>query len=469
MRNGVLKSHNTIRNEFKFTNMRSRINRTEHSHSTNINKTAKRSLTLIVTTISATAAATLLLHQKSHLAAEVDGAATAIKSANEVADSTQVSSTLPSEACKELSSLLGSRFTMDKDDCSAHANDSSSYHSGPLPAAVAYPVSTEEVSKIAQIASKYKFILVPYGSGTSLEGHTSAPNNGSLTVDMSHMQRILKIHAEDMQVTVEPGVSYHHLNDELKSTGLYFPVDPGPGASIGGMVGTSCSGTNAVRYGTMKFNVVNVTVVLADGTIIKTAQRARKSSAGYDLTRLFIGSEGTLGIITEVTLKLHNIPEQTAVAICQFDSIKSAAAAKKEGTAQNVSSRFIIRVYTKLDDELLNDLTKDVENYLIAGSIPEKEDQTTDFYYSCKMIEDCQQKLIDTLKSYYNGNAENMKTINEFEQSYLPSKAIWWYTRDTFFYCLLNKGLRQHDTEMIFLFGFYIRDIYVQLKEEYKN
>jgi D-lactate dehydrogenase (cytochrome) len=166
--------------------------------------------------------------------------------------------------------------------------------------------------------------MIPYGSGTSLEGHTSAPQGG-VFIDVSRMQRIRSLHVSDMDCVVEPGISWNNLNAELKEHGLFYPVDPGPGASIGGMVATSCSGTNAVRYGTMKFNVLNLTVVLPDGRIVKTGNRARKSSAGYDLTRLFVGSEGTLGIVTEITLRLSNIPQATAVATCHFDSLASAS------------------------------------------------------------------------------------------------------------------------------------------------
>jgi D-lactate dehydrogenase (cytochrome) len=195
-----------------------------------------------------------------------------------------------------------------------------------LPVAVAYPKSTAEVSQIAKVCHKYRMPMVPYSGGSSLEANFSAPYGG-MSVDFTHMDQVLQLHADDMDVVVQPSVPWMSLNDQIKDSGLFFPVDPGPSARIGGMVGTSCSGTNAVRYGTMKDWVINLTVVLADGTVIKTRKRPRKSSAGYNLTNLFVGSEGTLGFVTEITLKLAVIPQETSVAVVTFPTIRDAAAA----------------------------------------------------------------------------------------------------------------------------------------------
>lgn len=177
--------------------------------------------------------------------------------------------------------------------------------------------------------------MVPFSGGSSLEANFAAPFGG-MTVDFAFMDRVLEIHEEDMDIVVQPSVSWMALNEQIKGSGLFFPVDPGPSAKIGGMVGTSCSGTNAVRYGTMKEWVINLTVVLADGTIIKTRKRPRKSSAGYNLTGLFVGSEGTLGLVTEITLKLAVIPQETSVAVVTFPTIRDAAAAAAKIMRQGV-------------------------------------------------------------------------------------------------------------------------------------
>jgi len=195
-----------------------------------------------------------------------------------------------------------------------------------LPIAVAFPKSTEEVSQIAKLCTKYKVPMVPFSGGSSLEANFSAPHGG-FCLDFAYMDKILALHEEDMDVVVQPSVGWMDLNNQIHDTGLFFPVDPAPSAMIGGMVGTSCSGTNAVRYGTMKDNVINLTVVLADGTVIKTRKRPRKSAAGYNLTGLFVGSEGTLGIVTEITLKLTVLPQETSVAVATFPTIRDAAAA----------------------------------------------------------------------------------------------------------------------------------------------
>ncbi len=168
--------------------------------------------------------------------------------------------------------------------------------------------------------------MIPYSGGSSLEANFAAPYGG-MSIDFAFMDQIVALHEDDMDVVVQPSLQWMYLNDKIKETGLFFPVDPGPSAKIGGMVGTSCSGTNAVRYGTMKEWVVNLTVVLADGTVIKTKRRPRKSSAGYNLTGLFVGSEGTLGIVTEITLKLAVIPQETTVAVVTFPTIRDAASA----------------------------------------------------------------------------------------------------------------------------------------------
>ncbi len=222
----------------------------------------------------------------------------------------------------ELRALLGDRLTTSRGVREHHGKDESYYPYAP-PDAVVFAHSTEEVRDIINICRRHKTPMIPYGVGTSLEGHTLAINGG-VCVDLSQMNKVLAIHAEDLDCTVQAGVTRKQLNEEVRHTGLFFPVDPGADATLGGMASTRASGTNAVRYGTMRENVLSLTVVTADGRIIKTATRSRKSAAGYDLTRLFVGAEGTLGIITEVTVRLYAVPQAISAAVCSFKDMAEA-------------------------------------------------------------------------------------------------------------------------------------------------
>lgn len=228
-------------------------------------------------------------------------------------------------AFHELSSLLGERISCSKPDLVAHGGSETHFPLMP-PDAVAWPETTEEVSQILEICHRHGCPVIPYGQGTALEGHTSAVRGG-LCLDMARMNRVLRVDPADMDCDVQPGITREELNRELRQTGLFFPIDPGANASLGGMAATRASGTTAVRYGTMRDNVLGLEVVLADGRVIRTGTRARKSSAGYDLTALFLGSEGTLGIITRLTLRLHGQPEAISAGICAFDRVDDAVGA----------------------------------------------------------------------------------------------------------------------------------------------
>ncbi|HZH08375.1 MAG TPA: FAD-linked oxidase C-terminal domain-containing protein [Lautropia sp.] len=229
---------------------------------------------------------------------------------------------LPPALATALAARFGDRFTVSQAVRDHHGKDESPFPTVP-PDAVLYARSTEDVVAAVDLCREHRFPLIPYGAGSSIEGQLLAIQGG-LSVDMTGMNKVLSVAADDLTATVEPGVTRKQLNLEIRDTGLFFPIDPGADATLGGMAATRASGTNAVRYGTMRENVLSLTVVTAEGKVIKTANRARKSSAGYDLTRLFIGSEGTLGIITEVTVRLYPQPEAISAAVVNFPTAAAA-------------------------------------------------------------------------------------------------------------------------------------------------
>lgn len=315
------------------------------------------------------------------------------------------------KAINELRYLLGEdAISTDDDDLLMHGySEWSSINIDQLPVAVAYPKSTEEVSQIAKICHKYRVPMIPYSGGSSLEANFSAPYGG-MSIDFTFMDQIISLHADDMDVVVQPSVPWMSLNEQIKESGLFFPVDPGPSARIGGMVGTSCSGTNAVRYGTMKDWVINLTVVLADGTIIKTRRRPRKSSAGYNLTNLFIGSEGTLGLVTEITLKLAVIPQETSVAVVTFPTIRDAAAAASKVMRAGIPVAAM---------EIMDEVQMSVINR--SGSTPKKWKEVPTMFFKFSGTKAGVQENIKLVKSiaktHKSGdfefaiNAEEQKTL----------------------------------------------------------
>ncbi len=272
-------------------------------------------------------------------------------------------------ATDELKALLGDRVSTNATVRDTHGKDES-WHHPHRPDAVVFPNTTEEVSEVVKICARHKLPVVAYGTGTCLEGNV-IPHHGGVVVDLLNLDQVLRVSAEDLDCTVQARVTRKQLNEYIRDQGLFFPIDPGADASLGGMAATRASGTNAVRYGTMRENVLALTVVLADGRIIKTSRRARKSAAGYDLTRVFVGSEGTLGIITEVTLRLYGIPEAMASAVCSFDTLSGAV----DTVIQTIQLGIpVARI------ELLDDLEMDAVNKFSKLDYPVKDTLFLEFH-----------------------------------------------------------------------------------------
>ena len=313
------------------------------------------------------------------------------------------------QAISELRTKLGDdAVSTEEDELQLHGySEWSSLNAERLPVAIAYPKTTEEVSEIAKICNKYRMPMIPYSGGSSLEANFSAPLGG-LTIDFAFMNKVLDIHPDDMDVVVQPSIQWMDLNEQIKETGLFFPVDPGPSAMIGGMVGTNCSGTNAVRYGTMKDWVINLTVVLADGRIIKTRKRPRKTSAGYNLTGLFVGSEGTLGIVTEATLKLAPIPEQTRVGVVAFPTIRDAASTAMQLIRKGVSVQCM---------EIMDDVQMDVINRAGGTGRSWKVSPTLFFKFS-GTIAGVQDSINLTTKLAQNNNAESFEFARDDREAH---------------------------------------------------
>jgi len=324
-------------------------------------------------------------------------------------------------AIAALKALLGDRLSTALAVREQHGRDES-YHAPVPPDAVAFVESTEEVSAVVKICAAHRMPIVPYGAGTSLEGHLAALHGG-VAIDMMRMDKVLEVHAEDLDCRVQPGVTRKQLNEHLRDTGLFFPIDPGANASIGGMTATRASGTNAVRYGTMRENVLALTVVLADGRVIRTSKRARKSSAGYDLTRLFIGSEGTLGIITEVTLRLYGIPEAISSAMCAFPTIEDAV---------NTVIRTIQSGIPVARIELADDVQMDAINKFAKLSMPVRPTLWLEFHGTEAGVAE-QAEMVQAIAADFGGD-DFAWTTNPEER-----KKLWQARHDAAY---ANKALR---------------------------
>jgi len=331
----------------------------------------------------------------------------------------------------ELEAFLGARLTTGKAAREQHSRDES-WHYPVLPDAVAFARSTDEVARILAICHRHGVPVTAWGAGTAYEGHP-IPLAGGITVDLSEMNRILRVSAEDMDATVQAGVRRKQLNQYIRDTGLFFPIDPGADATFGGMCATRASGTNAVRYGTMRENVLGLTVVLADGRVIRTGTRARKSSAGYDLTRLFIGSEGTLGIITEVTLRLHGRPEAQAAAICSFGALAGAV----DTVIQTIQAGVpIARI------ELLDDVMVAAVNRYSKLDLPEKHMLLLEFHGSPASVAE-QAQTVQALAAE-NGGSDFQWTDREEDRN-----RLWQARHDAAHACkLIRPGCENWATDV---------------------
>ena len=311
-----------------------------------------------------------------------------------------------------------------------HGRDESSFEAPP-PAAVVFVESTQDVADAVKLASDYSVPVIPFGVGTSLEGHLLAVQGG-ISLDVSRMNQILSINAEDLTVTVQPGVTRKQLNEAVKSTGLFFPIDPGADATLGGMCATRASGTNAVRYGTMRENVLALEVVTANGDIIRTGTRAKKSSAGYDLTRLMVGSEGTLGVITEVTVRLYPLPEAISAAICSFPSIEAAVRTTIQIIQMGIP---IARV------ELIDANTVRMVNAYAKLGLREEPLLLMEFHGSPAGVKE-QAELVQEIATEFGGNAFEWATTPE------ERTRLWTARHNAYFAAIQSKpGCRAISTD----------------------
>ena len=300
-----------------------------------------------------------------------------------------------------MKTLLGDRLSL-SESVRQHHGEEMTHYDICLPDAVAFPDTTEEVSQIVKLCHKYEIPVIPYGAGTALEGHFMA-THGGITLDFNRMNRVKAIHNQDMDCTVEAGVTREQLNQEIRDTGLFFPIDPGANASLGGMAATRASGTNAVRYGTMRENVVALKAVMADGTIITTSSRAKKSAAGYDLTRLLVGSEGTLGVITEVTVKLYGIPEAMSAAVCPFTSLEGAV----DTVVDVIQMGIPIARIELIDQELL-----DILNRFSDLDYPLEPTLFMEFHGSPSSVQE-QAEMVEDIAKSHGGHAFQWATRPE--------------------------------------------------------
>lgn len=340
--------------------------------------------------------------------------------------------TYPLEAVlAELRDIVGERVSDSRPIREQHGRDES-HHPVTPPDLVVFAQNTEEVSRVVAVCARHRVPIIPFGAGTSVEGHISALHGG-VCIDCSSMNRILELNVEDMNVTVQPGVTRQQLNTYLRDTGLFFSVDPGAEASIGGMAATRASGTNTVRYGTIRDNVVSLQVVLSDGGVIRTGRRVRKSAAGYDLTHLFIGSEGTLGVITELTLRLHGIPEMIASAVCAFPTVEAAVTT----VIQTIQCGIAVARC-----ELLDEVVMRAVNRYDKLDYDEKPTLFLEFNGSATIVEE-QSRLVKELAAE-NGGSEFLWTTDAEERNKL------WHARHSAYYAglALRPGCRGMATDV---------------------